>query len=113
MFTNPLVTDEDRQRGWTELEIQFPDGRRECVRVHAPDQKFLVSLATLGPGDALNQALAKVLRQEPEFVAELPPLVQVEIMSLLVALTCEAQEGAALIGSAVELAAAKTILNHG
>ncbi len=82
MFTSPLVTDADRERGWAELEIQFTDGRCESVRVHALDRLELLRLADLSPVDALREALMKALRADAEFVAGIGGDQQFAIMTV-------------------------------
>ncbi len=98
----PVVTTEDRQRGWAELEIQFADGRREFVRVHALDPAELLPLAELPPDVALREGLMKSLRADAEFVAGIGGDQQLAIMAVQALLTLGDDAGRA----GVELSAA-------
>jgi hypothetical protein len=80
---NQVVTDADRARGWAELEIEFPDGKREFVRVHALEQSFLISLARFSPSEALTRAIGKSLRVDGNFVARIAPEYQLAISAML------------------------------
>lgn len=82
----PIVSEADRQRGWAELEIEFTDGKREFVRVHALDQSDLTSLAAHAPEDAITTALEKSLRSNREFVARIAPDYQIALTAMLASL---------------------------
>lgn len=71
MNSSPVVTDSDRQRGWTELEVEFLDGSRQFVRVHTLDQAELASLGKLSPAETQIKCLAKSLRVDRAFIARL------------------------------------------
>lgn len=84
------------------MEIQFADGRREAVRVHALDRLELLRLADLSPVDALREALMKALRADAEFVAGIGGDQQFAIMVVQSLLTLGDEAGRA----GVELSAA-------
>lgn len=73
MKIHPVVTEADRARGWAGLVIEFTDGTKESVRVHALNEPDLRSLAKLSPTDALLEATAKALRADKHFVGRLSP----------------------------------------
>jgi hypothetical protein len=86
MSATPLVTHEDRQRGWAELEIEFTDGSRESVRVHILEPADVIPLASLSSSDALRAGLAKSLRVDAAYVARIRVDYQFAIMALQVVL---------------------------
>lgn len=67
----PVVTDADRARGWAELEVEFLDGSRQFVRVHALDQAELICLGNVSPAGLQTECLAKSLRVDKSFIARL------------------------------------------
>ena len=73
MTGKPLVTDEDRQRGFSEIEVELTDGTRQILRAHAVDASTLLNLRGLSAGDALVEALSKVLRVEKDLVSRIHP----------------------------------------
>jgi len=83
----PLVTPEDRQRGWVEVEAQLLDGSKHSLRLHALDNCELLGLASLDPQDALVHGLARALRISKPFAASIPPGEQIRLLTLLTLLT--------------------------
>jgi len=96
MSKNPLVTDEDRQRGWAELEIILANSITESVRVHALEPADITHLVTLRPAVALTEGLVKSLRADKDFVARITPESQIAIMAALAMLMHGNDEGQAL-----------------
>jgi len=89
------VTNEDRARGWAELQVAFIDGGSETVRVHTPEISDLI------------RCIAKVLRVEREVAARVSTYSQLEIMITLSSLLHGDVAAAAITKKSVKLTAEK------
>lgn len=99
------VTDEDRARGWSEVDISTCSGRRGTARVHQLPPKDFIQAAHLSPADALAKLVALAIREPAAVVAELDEISQVRIAAALAALT----HGDEVAGQMVEQAAQLTL----
>jgi len=78
MNSSPLITDEDRQRGWAELEVVYQDGSKESLRIHEMTLAQMPALL----GAPLEDALAVVLRKPKAEVARIRPEYQLAIAQM-------------------------------
>lgn len=99
------VSDEDRARGWTEVEISTRSGRRGSVRVHQLPLKDFIQASQLSPADATARLVALAIREPSEVVAELDEVSLVRIAAALATLT----HGDEAAGQMIEQAAQQTL----
>lgn len=102
-----IVTDTDRQRGWAEIEIELLDGSRQFVRVHALDSAEYLHLAKHSPLDALNEAVAKSLRVDKQFIAQICPEYLCAVSAMMALLSSGDVAGNAIVSHAAHLTAQK------
>lgn len=109
MKIHPVVTEADRARGWAGLVIEFTNGTKESVRVHALNEAELRSLAKLSPTDALLEATAKALRADKHFVGRISPDYLCAVMGIVALLNSSGDvQGGAIVHRAAQFA----FLNH-
>lgn len=109
----PCVTDEDRARGWAELELLFKDGTRRCVRVHAVAQADLLRAACLSQAEAWHFLAARALRETPDFIEQISGFGAMEVSVTLASLLHDNAEAAAMVNSAAQSALSRAGLPVG
>lgn len=87
MPTKIQITAEDIRRGWSEIEVEFTDGTREFLRVHAIDPVHLPQLVSHEPDDQITALFKKSLRADANFIARIRTEYQMTIAAMLARLT--------------------------
>lgn len=105
MTNQPIISTDDRARGFAEIELVLTDGSRQAFRVHALEQAALLHVTATHTGDAaLVPLLAKALRESPDFIGEkLTPFARLAVAETLLALSVGVDEAASILKTAVAL----------
>jgi hypothetical protein len=87
MDTSSIVTEEDIQRGFAELEVHLNDGTRETVRVHLPDDPWRFAMDALHNADQLwTEWYPKLLRRDAAFLASITEMSMCQLLNVASAL---------------------------